>query len=278
MNETISTLLLALVEGVTEFLPVSSTGHLLIAEKLGLGSRSELFNIGIQGGAIIAVTVIYWKRIWQLLSNPTAPTSKIYLARLALAFGLTVVGGLLIKKLGLGLPEAIAPVAMALIVGGVIILGVEWHARRPQPEPLKADPLHADPEASPPAPALSWRGAAAVGLAQVLAAVFPGTSRSAASIFAAMLAGPATRPAATEFSFLVGIPTMYAATAYALLKAHSSGALAHEDWTQFAIGFVASGVTAFAVVVWLLRYIQTHTFTVFAWYRIIAGVLLLIFY
>lgn len=258
MENILQVLLLGLIEGITEFLPVSSTGHLLIAEALGLGQRSELFNIGIQFGAILAVVFIYRVKLIDLALRPTAADNKPYLLRLALAFMVTAIGGLTAKQLGLKLPETIAPVAWALLVGGVIILLIERKTARDGEQPL------------------SWRGAFAVGLAQVLAAVFPGTSRSAASIFAAMWAGPASRPQATEFSFLVGIPTMFAATAYSVLKvAATPGSLAAEDWSSFALGFVVSALVAFVVVKWLLRYVQTHRFTPFGWYRIVLGVGLL---
>ena len=115
--------------------------------------------------------------------------------------------------------------------------------------------------------------AIAVGLAQVVAAVFPGTSRSAATIFAAMLFGTRNRGAATEFAFLVGIPTMYAASAYAFMKQFDSGI--QENWSAFTVGFIASTVTAFIAVKWLLKFIQTHRFTGFAWYRIVLGIALL---
>ena len=114
-----------------------------------------------------------------------------------------------------------------------------------------------------------------MGFAQIAAAIFPGTSRSGATIFAAMFSGTSDRKAATEFSFLLGIPTMYAASAYALLKQLKLGDV-HENWTDLGIGFVVSTVTAFIVVKWLMRYIQTHTFNVFAIYRIIFGIALLL--
>ena len=258
VENILQVLLLGLIEGVTEFLPISSTGHLLIAESLGLGHRSELFNIGIQFGAILAVVFIYRAKLMALARDPMAADNKPYLLRLGVAFLVTAVGALTAKKLGLKLPETIAPVAWALLIGGVAILLIERLAARAGEQPL------------------SWRGAVAVGAAQVLAAVFPGTSRSAASIFAAMWAGPASRAQATEFSFLVGIPTMFAATASALKDvAKTPGALAAEDWGSFALGFVVSALVAFVVVQWLLRYIQTHRFTLFAWYRILLGAALL---
>jgi undecaprenyl-diphosphatase len=113
-------------------------------------------------------------------------------------------------------------------------------------------------------------------LAQVLAAVFPGTSRSAATIFAAMLAGMTSRSAAAEFAFLVGIPTMFAATAYETMKMVEAGSMADENFGDLTLGFVVSALVAFIAVKWLLQYIQTHRFTVFAWYRIVLGVLLLV--
>jgi undecaprenyl-diphosphatase len=123
---------------------------------------------------------------------------------------------------------------------------------------------------------ISWTVAVLVGLAQVVAGVFPGTSRSAATIFVALLFGVTDRVAATEFAFLVGIPTMFAATAYELLEVSRAGGLAGEDWTALAIAFVAATITAFVAVKWLLRYIQSHRFPVFAFYRIALGVALLL--
>ena len=256
VHDFIQAVVLGIVEGITEFLPISSTGHLLIAEHW-LGARSELFNVAIQSGAILAVALIFWPRIRQLATGLTEPAQRDYFAKLLLAFAITVVGGLAAKKLGATLPETIGPVAGALIVGGVVILLIEWlvSGRAVSTE-------------------VTWSVAFWVGSCQILAAVFPGTSRSAATIFAAMLAGLTSRAAATEFAFLVGIPTMFAATGYEFLKTrdNSSGS---EDWVSFAVAFVVSGLVAFATVKWLLRYIQTHRFTVFAWYRIAAGIALL---
>lgn len=257
MTDLLQVILLGIIEGITEFLPISSTGHLLIAEQW-LGHRSELFNVAIQAGAILAVVFIYWRRLWDMSIHCTEPANRDYLLRLALAFAITVVGGFTAKSLGLELPESVAPVAWALIIGGVIIL---WIERREYPVDGGQ---------------LTWKAAIWAGLAQVLAAVFPGTSRSAATIFAAMLAGQ-SRVAAADFSFLIGIPTMFAATAYAALKQYKNGGFAGEDWNALGIAFVVSTITAFVVVKWLLRYIQTHRFTVFAWYRIALGAGLLLF-
>jgi undecaprenyl-diphosphatase len=248
--------LLGVVEGITEFLPISSTGHLLIAEQW-LGARSDTFNIVIQAGAILAVTIIYWRRLMSLVFGWRDPANRDYLAKLAFAFLVTAVLGLIAKKMGLELPETVAPVAWALVIGGFWMIGAEWLAGK------RGDKAE-----------VTWLVAIVVGLAQVVAGVFPGTSRSGAAIFAAMLAGTSNRPAATEFTFLVGIPTMYAASAYEIVSQLESGAQ-HEDWTALGIAFVVSTITAFVAVKWLLGYIQANKFTVFAIYRVIFGAALL---
>lgn len=257
MNNVLQVVLLGVIEGITEFLPISSTGHLLIAEKLGLGARSEVFNIGIQAGAILAVTVIYWSRIRSLLSGLREPQNRDYVQKLSGAFVVTSVLGLLVKRLGFELPENVTPIAWALIVGGFWIFAAEWFAKQQAPNAR-----------------ISWTSALAVGFSQVMAGVFPGLSRSGATIFTAMFTGTSDRKAATEFSFLLGIPTMYAATGYAVLKETQHG-VSGEDWSALFIAFAVSTVTAFIAVKWLMRYIQTHTFTAFAVYRIVFGVGLL---
>jgi len=258
MDHLLQTILLGVIEGITEFLPISSTGHLLIAEKLGLGARSDLFNVVIQAGAILAVTVIYWQRVWTLFTGLKDPATRDYFNKLVVSFLITGVLGLIASKMGLKLPEEIFPVAVALVVGGVWMLLAEWLAAKRSS-----------------AAEITWAIAITVGVAQIIAGVFPGTSRSGATIFAAMLLG-CTRVAATEFTFLVGIPTMYAASANELLKALKAGTQT-EDWLQLGIGFVVSAVVAFVAVKWLLNYIQSHRFTVFAWYRIVLGAALLTF-
>ncbi len=252
-------ILLGIIEGITEFLPISSTGHLLIAEKFGLGARSDLFNIGIQAGAILAVTLIYWKRIWQLLTQWRDPANRDYLLKLIVAFAITAVLGFVAVKLGFKLPETVTPVAWALVIGGLWMIAAERLAAR-------------QPDRS----AVTWKVAILVGIAQMIAGIFPGTSRSAATIFAAMLFGTSNRAAATEFAFLVGIPTMYAATGYELLKVVRDGGAAHEDWTALVVGFVVSAIVAFIAVKWLLGYIRSHDYTPFAIYRIVFGVALLL--
>lgn len=244
--------LYGVIEGITEFLPVSSTGHLLLAEHW-LGARSDAYIISIQAGAILAVTLVFWRRIVALLVGLHLPENRDYLGKLALAFGVTAVLGLVVKKLGFELPDRVQPIAWALVLGGVWMIAAERLAAR-----------------LPDAAAITWRVALAVGLAQVVAGVFPGTSRSAATIFAAMLLGTSNRAAATEFAFLVGIPTMFAASGYELLGEISSGA-AMEGWASLGVGFAVSTVTAFVAVKWLLGFIRTHRFTVFAIYRLVFG-------
>lgn len=277
MSDLLAALLLGIIEGITEFLPISSTGHLLIAERW-LGHRSDLFNIAIQAGAILAVVFIYWRKLWALAQaflgypasadpDPTYPTTtaaaRDYLFKLAVAFGVTAVGGVLVKKLGWELPDEIRPIAWALVIGAVwMVIAEQLAARRAARE---GERTH-----------ISWLTAVLVGIAQVVAGVFPGTSRSAATIFVALLAGTTSRAAATEFAFLVGIPTMFAATAWELLSMLKDGGIAHEDWTALSVAFVASMVTAFVSVKWLLRYIQSHRFTAFAVYRLVLGVALLL--
>jgi undecaprenyl-diphosphatase len=258
MSNLIGAILLGLIEGITEFLPISSTGHLLIAEHW-LGQRSDTFNVVIQAGAILAVTFIYRERLWRLATGLARRENRDYALKLAVAFLITGVLGFAITKLGFKLPERVTPVAWALLLGGLWMIAAEWFAAK------RADSAQ-----------VSWFVAILVGLAQVVAAVFPGTSRSAATIFVAMLAGTSNRAAATEFAFLVGIPTMFAASGYELLKQLKHGEV-HEDWGALALAFLVATVTAFVAVTWLLRYIQTHRFTAFAIYRIALGAALLLF-
>lgn len=247
---------LGVIEGITEFLPISSTGHLLIAEHW-LGERSELFNVVIQAGAMLAVTVIYWRRLMVLALDWRDAENRSYLGKLVAAFLITVVLGLVAKKLGFSLPQTLAPVAWALIIGGFWMIAAEWYAARQLERST-----------------VSWPVAIVVGVAQIVAGVLPGTSRSGATIFAAMLAGTSDRSAATEFAFLVGIPTMYAASAYELSGQLRNGG-AHEDWSALATAFIVSTLTAFIVVKWLLGFIKTHRYTAFALYRILFGFVLL---
>lgn len=258
MAEALEAILLGFIEGITEFLPISSTGHLLIAQHW-LGPRSDLFNIAIQVGAILGVVVVYWKRLLDLSLRFRLPENRDYGWKLVASFVITGVGGFAAKLLGVELPETVAPVAIALIVGGIAILAIERYLASAAPDER-----------------VTWRVVVAVGLSQVVAGVFPGTSRSAAAIFAAMLAGMTSRPAAAEFAFLVGIPTMIAAAGYEFVDMLREDGLDGERWSSLAIAFVAAAIVAFASVKWLLLYIRAHRFTLFAWYRIVFGAVLLV--
>jgi len=257
MTEFLSVVLLGIIEGITEFLPISSTGHLLVAERW-LGERSETFNVVIQAGAILAVALIYRVRLWQLATNFHKPENRDYALKLIAAFLITCVLGFVMTKLGFKLPEKVTPIAWAFVVGGFWMIAAEHFAAK-----------------LPDSATITWKVAILVGLAQVVAAIFPGTSRSGATIFIAMLAGTSNRAAATEFAFLVGIPTMFAASGYELLKAMKAGD-GHENWGALTLGFVVSTIVAFVAVKWLLGFIRTHRFTPFALYRIVLGVLLLL--
>jgi undecaprenyl-diphosphatase len=263
MTDLLAALLLGLIEGVTEFLPVSSTGHLLIAERW-LGHRSDLFNIAIQAGAILAVVLIYRQRLWALLRGFAADAdARRYALKLAASFLVTAVLGMVVKRFGWELPTAVRPVAWALLIGAAwMIVAEQLAARRERVLGTRSE--------------VSWLTAVLVGIAQVVAGVFPGTSRSSATIFVALLAGTTDRVAATEFAFLVGIPTMFAATGYELLDVYRQGGVAGEDWGALAIAFVTATLTAFVAVRWLLRYIQSHRFTAFALYRILLAIALLV--
>jgi undecaprenyl-diphosphatase len=255
VNNVLEVILLGVIEGITEFLPVSSTGHLLIAQHW-LGPRSDLFNVSIQCGAIVAICLVYRQRLLDLLRGWRDATQRDYLLKLAVAFGMTAVLGLAAKRAGAELPDTVTPIAWALILGGVAILLIER-------------------KSFDGAARITWTVAIAVGIAQVIAGIFPGTSRSAAAIFAALLMGAGNRPAATEFAFLVGIPTMFAATGYELLKYLLRGGEA-EAWGELGVAFAAATVTGFLAVRWLLGYIKAHSYRPFGWYRIALGAALLL--
>jgi undecaprenyl-diphosphatase len=249
----IRVLLLGIIEGVTEFLPISSTGHLIIAEQ-ALGARTELFNVVIQTGAVLAVILVFWKRVKELILRWNHPETQDYLLKLTTAFLVTSVGGLLIKALHYKLTKNPIPVAWATLVGGILIVAIEqW---------LKGRQL---------TDRVTWPVSIAIGFAQLVAMVFPGASRSGTTIIAALLLG-LNRPRAAEFSFLLGIPTLLSAAVLEIYSARHQGNTI--DWASVIIGFMAAAVTAFATVKWLLRYVQTHTFVLFGYYRIVLGILI----
>jgi undecaprenyl-diphosphatase len=252
--------LLGLVEGATEFIPVSSTGHLILASDwLGLvDERAKTFDIFIQLGAILAIVWIYRVRLARWVGDArTDPGSRRFLLNVILAFLPAAIVGFLAHewiKSRLFNPDV---VAVALIAGGVVILLIErW--------PPKSR-VH-DVAGIPPRLALG------IGMAQVLSLI-PGTSRSGATIMGGYALG-LSRTAATEFSFFLAIPTMLAATTYDLLKSWS--VLGVTDIPMFAVGFIVSFVSAVVVVKAFLTYVSNHTFRVFAWYRIALGVVLLL--
>jgi undecaprenyl-diphosphatase len=248
---------LGLVEGLTEFIPVSSTGHLLIAERW-LGQRPDWFTVFIQVGAALALLPLFWNRLSGMLRSFTrSSNARDYLMKLLVAFLLTAVGGVVLDKMKFKLPETVGPVAWATLIGGLLILGIEqWR---------KGSRLSSD---------LTWSIAIACGGAQLVAAAFPGTSRSGVTIMIAIALGLA-RAEAAEFSFILGMITLTAAGGYKFLGAWSHGEVAGASLTDVALGFVAAAVSAFAVVRWLLQFVRRHSFNGFAIYRIILGLGLL---
>jgi len=257
-------ILLGLIEGITEFLPVSSTGHLMLAGPWMRFSdeKAHAFEIFIQFGAILAVVWDLRAPIGSLLVRArTERAPRRFLGAVALAFlPAAIVGFALHKKIEehLAFPR---PIAWAFILGGVVILIVEaWAARRDK-----------DARTTDVVEAVSWGQALTIGCAQVLALI-PGASRSASTILGGLLAG-LSRRAATEFSFYLAIPTLAAASGYALLKELRH--LSIGDFPLFAIGFLVSFLAAAAVVRVFLAYVRTRTLAPFAWYRIAVGALIL---
>lgn len=250
--QIIDVIILSLVEGVTEFLPVSSTGHLIILSKwlnLDYSAFTSSFNIAIQLGAILAVVVLYGRRLWQ--------SPKLWL-KVGLAFIPTAVIGLgaysLVKNY---LLHSLTITALALGLGGVLIIWFEYWYKRHR---------HVDVNFNQ----LTYQQAFWLGLAQALAIV-PGVSRSGATILAGLWMG-LPRVTVVEFSFLLAIPTMTAATGYDLYK--SAGDFKTGEWPLLILGFVLSFATAWVTVKWLLKFIKTHDFTVFGAYRVGLAVLL----
>ncbi len=261
MPDWITAVILGIVEGITEFLPISSTGHLLIAEHW-LPHQSDLFNVVIQGGAVIAVLPLFPERLSQFIHKWREPATQQYLGKLLLAFLLTAAGGFVLDKKGFKLPEELQPVGWALLIGGILFVAIElWLRKRSLSNEV------------------TWTIAVAVGLGQLVAAIFPGSSRSGTTILLSLILG-LSRPAATEFSFLVGIPTMLAASGWKIFKAlhHPAAGAPHENWSMVALTTVVSAIVSFIAVKWLLHYVRSHTFIAFGWYRIAVGLAVLIFF
>lgn len=263
----IKALILGVVEGLTEFLPVSSTGHLVLAvDLLGLAgdNKMKVFEIVIQPGAILAVCWEYRQRLITTFSGITHdPIAQRFAINVLIAFlPLALVGLKFHKEIEAVLFKPV-PIAIAFIVGGIIILFAErWYKSRAatglKPRVETIDDM-------------TWLDALKVGVAQI-AALIPGTSRSGATIIGGMFFG-LSRKCATEFTFFLAIPTLMGATVYSLWKARTL--LVASDIPMFSVGFIASFVSAFVVVRWFIRYVSTHDFTIFAWYRIVFGVVVL---
>jgi undecaprenyl-diphosphatase len=244
-------LILGIVEGLTEFLPISSTGHLILTgELLGFDDeRGKVFYLMIQTGAMFAVC-------WEFRSRFLHPSSRFWL-HVAIAFAPAAVLGLLFGSFIKARLFHAVPVALAFIVGGLIILAVERPGRRARVERMDD---------------MTWQDALRVGIAQAFALI-PGTSRAGATIIGGMLFG-LSRPAATQFSFFLAVPTLIAAGAYDFWNNRALFAAA--DLPLLAVGFAAAFGSAFLVVRWLIRYAATHDFKPFAWYRIAFGLVVLL--
>ncbi|HTJ30877.1 MAG TPA: undecaprenyl-diphosphate phosphatase [Acidobacteriaceae bacterium] len=284
MNNYFLSVLLGIVEGLTEFLPVSSTAHLRITEALLHVDLTDaywkMYTIVIQLGAILALCLLFLGRIIEFLrtfpkgENGTRTVLNHPISLTLIAFVCTSIPALLLKKVISKNLESIATMAWALLIGGVVMWAVDAWAVRHE-------------SGTPDVEEMNLFQAIWVGLCQTLSAVFPGTSRSMATIAAGQMAG-LTRSAALEFSFLVSIPTMIAATGYDLYKevlhkgkdaaeAAAAGPLVmtSERWIVLAIGFVISFLVALGVVEWFLQWVRKHGLVLFALYRIVLGLLLL---
>lgn len=254
---------MGIVEGLTEFLPISSTGHLILAGAL-LGfddAKGKVFDIAIQSGAILAVVIVYWQKLRDtLLALPTQRQAQRFALHVLVAFMPAAILGLLFGKAIKQHLFTPVVVASTFILGGFIIL---WAERRQR---LATAPPRIDE-----VDAMTVLDAFKVGLAQCLAMI-PGTSRSGATIIGGMLLG-LSRKAATEFSFYLAIPTLIGAGAYSLYKERDL--LELSDLPMFGVGLMLSFASAWLCIRWLLRYIATHSFAGFAWYRIGFGVVVL---
>ena len=256
---------MGIVEGLTEFLPISSTGHLILAGQL-LGMQDHMseatvkvFDIAIQTGAIFAVILVYWQRLSGTVTHlGSSRDARRFALNVLIGFLPAVVLGLLIGKMVKAHLFTPIIVASAFIVGGLIIL---WAERRP----ASAVRVHSVDD-------MTALDALKVGLVQCFAMI-PGTSRSGSTIIGGMLMG-LSRQAATDFSFFLGIPTLIGAGAYSLLKEREHLSMA--DAPMFLVGLVVSFLSAWLCVRWLLKYVATHDFVPFAWYRIGFGLLILV--
>ncbi|WP_028604197.1 undecaprenyl-diphosphate phosphatase [Ottowia thiooxydans] len=253
--------IMGIVEGLTEFLPISSTGHLILAGSLlGVtGAKAHVFEIAIQTGAILAVIIVYWQKISEtVVALPTSRSAQRFVLNVLIGFIPAVVLALIFGKLIKAHLFTPPVVATAFILGAFVIF---WAERRPQ----SAARIHDVDDMS------AW-DALKVGLVQCLAMI-PGTSRSGATIIGGMLLG-LSRKAATDFSFFLAMPTLIGAGVYSLYKERAL--LSAADIPFFAVGLLFSFVSAWICVRWLLRYISSHSFVPFAWYRLAFGVIVLV--
>ncbi len=256
--------IMGIVEGLTEFLPISSTGHLILAGAL-LGfddEKAKVFDIAIQSGAIFAVILVYWQKIRDtLVALPTDKQAQQFVLNVLIAFLPAVVLGLLFGKAITAHLFTPVVVASTFIIGGFIIL---WAERRQKMNPASTRIHEVE--------AMTTMDALKVGLVQCLAMV-PGTSRSGATIIGGMLLGM-SRKAATDFSFYLAIPTLIGAGVYSLYQERALLSVA--DLPMFGVGLLFAFISAWLCIRWLLRYISTHDFVPFAWYRIAFGVVVLV--
>ncbi|MDR0518148.1 MAG: metallophosphoesterase [Fibromonadaceae bacterium] len=246
-------IIIGLIQGLTEFLPISSTGHMLIYQIFVENQHSDAFNVLIQVGSILAAITVFWRDILNFF-HWKDPIQRDYVIKLFASFCITGVGGFIAKVMGIKLPEEIVPIALALLIGGFIIIGVETRAKKMQ---LSTN--------------ITWAVVVAVGIGQLVAAIFPGSSRSGMAIMGALLVGLA-RPEAVKFAFLVGIPTMFSAGGYQLLKALKASE-ANDLFTPEAfVAYAVAAVSSWLSVIWLLKFIRSRSFIPFAWYRIVLGI------
>jgi len=260
----LAAILLGIVEGLTEFLPISSTGHLIVAGSLlgYVGPKAKAFEIAIQSGAMLAVVWEYRTRFLNAITRAASDAaSRRFLLNIAIAFVPAALLGLLLGSRIKALLFHPVPVAIAFIVGAFVIL---WAERRQRANPASVRVVEVD----------DMRGldALKVGIAQTFALI-PGTSRSGATIIGGMLFG-LSRKASTEFSFFLAVPTLVAAGVYSLWKEWA--VLSADDLPMFAVGFAVSFVSALLCIRWLIRYVSRNDFVPFAWYRIAFGAVVLL--
>jgi len=263
--------ILGIVEGLTEFLPISSTGHLIVVGSLldFSGEKAKTFEIAIQTGAMLAVIWEYRQRLFGTVTGlATQPRARRFAANVLIAFAPAVVLGVALSGLIKAHLFYPVPVAAAFVIGGIVILIVERRHKRLYGERDLAGERHARVETVDEMTALD---ALKIGLAQC-AALIPGTSRSGATIIGGMIFG-LSRKAATEFSFYLAIPTLIGAGAFSVYRQRE--ALSVADLPLFGVGLAFAFVSALLCIRWLIRYIATHDFVIFAWYRIAFGIVIL---